>query len=145
MESVIKAFDELSVYELYEILKFRVDVFIVEQNCPYHEIDDVDKQSLHIYFEESGKISAYLRVVPAGVKFDEVSLGRVVTRKRGAGLGKRILEEGIKAAVERFGAKTIFLEAQEYARGFYEKSGFIQCSEEFLEDGIPHIGMRLKL
>ncbi|WP_300668693.1 GNAT family acetyltransferase [Helicobacter sp. UBA3407] len=102
MSLVIKKFKELTLEELYEILKVRVGVFVVEQKCAYQEIDEKDKQSLHLYFRDSKGIQAYLRVLPAGLSYKEVSIGRVITLKRGCGLGGEILKEGIKVAQERF-------------------------------------------
>ena len=143
MATVIKKFEDLTVNELYRILQLRVDVFIVEQNCPYHEIDDFDQMSYHAYIEEDGEIVAYIRVLPENTKFREVSVGRVISsqKMRGCGYGMIILKEGIKIAEEKFGAKEIRIEAQTYARKFYEKAGFVKDSDEFLEDGIPHIEM----
>lgn len=145
METIVKTFDELSVDELYEILKLRIDVFVVEQNCPYREADGADKQAYHVFLTDGGEIHAYLRVIPKGIVSDEVMIGRVVTRERKCGLGAKILAAGIEIAVEKLGAKTIGLEAQVYARPFYEKSGFVQTTDEFLLDGISHIGMRLNI
>ena len=145
MELVIKHFDELTTHELYEILKLRVSVFVVEQNCPYQEIDDADQKAYHVYLKDETGIQAYLRVLPKGVTFQEASVGRVIAVKRRCGLGSRILSEGIKLAKERFGAECIVMGAQVYARGLYEKAGFVQSSSEFLEDGIPHIKMALQL
>ncbi len=141
MELFIKHFSQLSTEELFDIYKLRTAVFVVEQKCPYQEIDDADKDAYHIFFRSDGSICAYLRLLPAGSMFDEVSLGRILTAKRGLGLGNRIIRAGINSAREIFGAETIKIKAQTYARGFYEKHGFYKCSEEFLEDGIPHIEM----
>ena len=141
MELIIKRFEELSTEELYEILKARVAVFVVEQNCAYQELDGKDRFSYHVILKDNTGVQAYLRVVDKGVSFEEVSIGRVLTQKRGCGLGNKILLEGIKVARERMHADRIKIEAQSYAKGFYEKMGFIQVSEEFLEDGIPHILM----
>ncbi|MBE7088041.1 MAG: GNAT family N-acetyltransferase [Clostridiales bacterium] len=143
MEVVIKRFDELTVYELYEIFKLRVSVFVVEQNCPYQEITEEDKESYHCYFKDSSGVIAYLRVVPKGVKHAEVSLGRVISVHRRKGLGSKLLAVGIEVAKQKFLANTITVEAQSYAKAFYEKSGFKQTSKEFLLDGIPHIMMQL--
>lgn len=143
MELIVKRFEELTADELYEILKIRVSVFVVEQNCPYQEIDDRDKQSFHVYLRDNDGIQAYLRVVNKGVSFDEVSIGRVIAVKRRCGLGSKILSEGIKVTEDRLKATTIKIEAQTYAKGLYEKQGFRQISEEFLEDGIPHVLMML--
>ena len=142
MKLVIKHFSELTTEELYNIFKLRSDVFIVEQNCAYPDIDEADKVAYHMWLEDEDGIAAYLRVLPQGVKFDDVSLGRVISARRGCGLGARIMQEGIKAAQEIYGAKSITIGAQSYAKGFYEKQGFVQISEEFVEDGIPHILMQ---
>lgn len=139
----VKHFQELTVDALYEILKLRVSVFVVEQNCPYMELDDLDQSAIHVYLKDESGIQAYLRVMDRSASRAYVSIGRVIAVKRRCGLGSRILREGISQAVERFGAKEIYLEAQTYAKEFYEKQGFQQISEEFLEDGIPHIKMLL--
>ena len=145
MKLIIKHFNELSAQELFDIYKLRVAVFVVEQNCPYQEIDEADKKAYHVWLKDETGIQAYLRVLPKGVTFPEVSVGRVIAVRRRCGLGSRILAEGIKLAKERFGAEVIVIGAQVYARGLYEKAGFVQSSPEYLEDGIPHIEMTLKL
>ena len=141
MELTGKHFSELTTEELFDIYKLRVSVFVVEQSCPYQEVDSADKTAYHIWLKEEGELLAYLRVLPRGVVREEVSLGRVIAVRRRCGLGSRILAAGIRTAVEQFGADCIVIEAQTYARGLYEKAGFVQTSEEFLEDGIPHIQM----
>lgn len=143
MELSVKKYDELSAEELYEILKVRSDVFVVEQNCVYQDLDGKDQMAYHVYIKDEQKIRAYLRVLAPGVSFTEVSLGRVLTTERNKGYGNLILKAGIETAVEKYGARQIRIEAQTYAKGFYEKFGFRQVSEEFLEDGIPHIQMLL--
>ena len=145
MNLFVKRFKDLSIEELYEILKVRVEVFVVEQNCPYQEVDDKDKQSYHIYLKDHTGIKAYLRVIDKGVAYEETSIGRVLTIDRGRGLGNQILSEGIKVAKEKMNADKIKIEAQSYAREFYEKFGFKQISDEFIEDGIPHVEMILNL
>lgn len=137
----VRRYDELTRDELYDILRLRVAVFVVEQNCPYMELDGRDRAAVHVWLEDADGIAAYLRVMDRGVESRHVSIGRVVTARRGLGLGSRVLAEGIRVARETFGAGSIYLEAQVYARGFYEKAGFRQVSDEFLEDGIPHIRM----
>ena len=137
----IKKFEELTNSELYNLLKLRVDVFVVEQNCSYKELDDLDQTALHLWLEEENNIIAYLRILDRGVESQFVSIGRVISSKRNCGYGKLILEAGIKAAVEYFKAEKIYIEAQTYAKAFYEKSGFKQISEEFIMDGIPHLKM----
>ena len=143
MELTAKKFEDLTVPELYEILKLRVDVFVVEQNCPYPELDDKDEAAWHVYLREDGRIIAYLRVLPPGLSFDTAAIGRVISAKRRCGIGTVLMREGIKVAKERLQADTIKIEAQTYARAFYEQLGFVQSSDEFLEDGIPHIEMTL--
>lgn len=145
MDLTVKRFEELDINELYEILKLRVDVFVVEQNCPYPELDDKDKSAWHVYIREDGKITAYLRVLDPGVSFDTAAIGRVISTCRRCGLGTKLLQEGIRVARERMNADAIKIEAQTYARAFYELQGFRQTSEEFLEDGIPHIEMTLEM
>lgn len=143
MNLEIKQFSELTLDELYDILRLRVSVFVVEQNCPYAELDGRDRGALHVFLADEEGIQAYLRVMDRGVASEHVAIGRVVAAKRRRGLGSRVLAAGIRAAQERFGAAQIWLEAQTYARTFYEKQGFVQISGEFLEDGIPHIEMLL--
>ena len=145
MEFTLKRFNELTVDELFEIYKLRVSVFVVEQHCPYQEVDDFDTSALHLCTREDGKLIAYLRILPKGTAFEEVSLGRVISVNRRCGVGSLLVKEGIRAAREKFGAESIVLEAQTYARALYEKQGFVQVSDEFLEDGIPHNKMRLSL
>ena len=139
----IKRFDELTAAELYGLLKLRVDVFVVEQRCPYPELDGLDRGALHLWLEDETGILAYLRVLDRGAESEYVSIGRVVARERRRGLGTRILRSGIRATRERFGADAVYLEAQTYAVGLYEKQGFRIISEEFLLDGIPHVKMLL--
>lgn len=141
MELICKHFTQLTRDELFQIYKLRVSVFIVEQQCAYPEIDDADQVAWHLWLQDGDGIAAYLRVLPPGATFDTASIGRVIAVKRRQGLGSRIVAEGIRAARERFGAQTITIEAQTYARALYQRAGFVQTSEEFLEDGIPHIRM----
>ena len=138
-----KLFHELSTNELYEILKARAEIFVVEQNCVYQDLDGKDIDSLHIFHEEDGKVTAYLR---AYMKDDEtVQMGRVLTLNHGKGLGGRLLKEGIEEIREKMHPKRIYIEAQCHAVGFYEREGFRVTSDEFLEDGIPHVQMTLEL
>lgn len=144
MELVIKHFNTLTTSELYEIYKIRTAVFIVEQACPYQEVDEADLVSYHLYLKDNQGIQAYLRVIPKGVTLEEVAIGRVISLKRRQGLATQLLYEGIKVAKEKFNAKCIEIEAQTYARTLYEKVGFKQISDPFLEDGIEHIKMKLE-
>ena len=145
MELVVKHFSELSAEELFEIYKLRVSVFVVEQECPYQEVDDADKSAYHVWLRDEDGIEAYARVLPAGVAFPTAAIGRVIAVKRRCGLGTKIVSAAIYTARDRLGADKITIEAQVYARTLYEKAGFRQTSEEFLEDGIPHIRMELEL
>lgn len=138
-----KLFRELTVDELYELLRVRSEVFVVEQDCVYQDMDGDDQVSVHLWLTDGYKVVALCRVCPAGTHMEGVSIGRVITTERGKGYGKLIMLEGIKVAQEHFNAKLIDIEAQEYARGFYEQVGFRQSSEPFILDGIPHIKMTL--
>ncbi|MBP5720815.1 MAG: GNAT family N-acetyltransferase [Bacteroidales bacterium] len=136
-----KAFSELTTAELYELLRIRSEVFVVEQDCVYQDMDNDDQPSIHLWLTVGERIVALCRVCPAGTHMEAVSIGRVITTERGKGYGKEIMLAGIEAAREHFGATRIDIEAQEYARGFYEQVGFRQSSEPFILDGIPHIKM----
>ena len=139
-----KAFSELTTGELYELLRIRSEVFVVEQDCVYQDLDYDDQPAIHLWLTEDDKIVAMCRVCPAGTHMQEVSIGRVITTVRGKGYGKQIMLAGIEAAKEFFGATKIDLEAEEYAKGFYEQVGFRQSSEPFILDGIPTIKMTWK-
>ena len=145
MNLVTKYFNELTTTELYELLKSRAEIFVVEQNCIYQDLDDKDYHSLHIFYEENGKIVAYLRAFEKDTTTRTVQIGRVLTLNHGMGLGGQLLKEGITQIREKLNPSTIYIEAQCYATGFYEREGFVISSEEFLEDGIPHVEMILKL
>ena len=140
-----KVFSELTTDELYELLRIRNEVFVVEQDCVYQDLDYDDQPAIHIWLTEGDSIVALCRVCPAGTHMEEVSIGRVITTVRGKGYGKQIMLAGIEAAREHFSAARIDLEAQEYAKGFYEQVGFRQSSEPFILDGIPHIRMTWEL
>ncbi|RXJ87186.1 GNAT family N-acetyltransferase [Arcobacter sp. CECT 8985] len=142
MKIQIKKFDELSNIELYELLRLRIEVFVVEQNCIYNDIDGKDLSSYHLLIKDNSKIVAYLRVYEKSEK--EVSFGRVVVSKnnRAKGYAKKIIEEVLLFIQKIWVDKTIIIEAQKYLQNFYESFGFVISSEEFLEDGIPHIMMK---
>ena len=145
MKLVVKHFSELSAEELFEIYKLRVSVFVVEQTCPYQEVDDFDRKAYHIWLQDESGIQAYARVLPQGIAFEDAGIGRVIAVKRRAGLGTQIVQAAIDTAASKLGAERVTLEAQVYARGLYDKLGFVQTSEEFLEDNIPHIQMQLTI
>lgn len=145
MEIIVKHFSQLSAEELFEIYKLRVSVFVVEQRCPYQDVDDADKAAYHVWLRDEDGIEAYARVLPQGAAFPSAAIGRVIAVKRRLGLGSKIVAAAIDVAASKFNADKITIEAQVYARGLYEKLGFRQSSDEFLEDGIPHIQMQLEL
>ncbi len=136
-----KTFQELTTDELYELLRVRSDVFVVEQNCVYQVLDYDDQKSIHLWLTVDARVVALARICPAGTHMTEISIGRVITTERGKGYGKQIMLHAIDAAVAYFDAQLIEIEAQEYAKGFYEGVGFRQSSDTFMLDGIPHIKM----
>ena len=145
MKLVAKYFHELTTKELYELLKARAEIFVVEQECVYQDLDDVDYRSLHVFYECDEKVVAYLRAFEKEDEGNVGQMGRVLSMEHGKGLGGKILKDGMKLVKEKMKPDSIYIEAQCYATGFYEREGFIICSEEFLEDGIPHVQMRVQL
>lgn len=143
MDIITKHFEELTVTELYEILKLRSAVFVVEQSCIYQDIDDTDKTSLHIFIKEENALKAYLRTFSRTDK--QAQIGRVVSAERGKSYGLTVMKAGISAAKELLKKESVYIEAQVYAIPFYKRLGFKTTSDEFLEDGIPHIKMELAL
>ena len=135
----VRTFAELTVSELYAIMELRQRVFVVEQKCVYQDADGVDPVSRHVWAQSGDAIAAYLRIVPAGVKFAELSIGRVITSPdfRGSGLGRELMKRGIAAA----GAGPIRIGAQAHLEKFYTELGFVKAGEPYDEDGIPHIEM----
>jgi len=142
----LKAFDELSNYELYEVLKLRSKVFVVEQNCVFLDMDNKDTKCLHLLGFADGALVAYSRLVPAGVSYKEMAIGRVVTdpEYRRKGMGKELMELSIEKIIDSFGNSPIRIGAQVYLKDFYESFGFNINSPEYLEDGIPHVEMLRK-
>lgn len=141
-----RTFTELSNSELYEMLKLRQEVFIVEQNCPYLDCDDKDYQAWHLLAYQDSNLVAYTRVLPKGVSYEKyASIGRVVNKQnlRGTGLGKHIMLSSIQKAFELFPETDIKISAQVYALPFYESLGFKSKGPEYLEDNIPHQAMIL--
>jgi ElaA protein len=134
-----RAFSELTVAELYAIMALREQVFIVEQKCPYLEADGLDPQARHVWAEEAGELRAYLRILPAGAKYEDHAIGRVIVTAaaRGTGLGKELMRRGIAIV----GDLPIRLHAQAHLEKFYRDLGFVPTSDVFDEDGIPHIEM----
>ena len=138
--TIIKTFSEISTQELYKILRLRSEVFVVEQNCVYQDMDNKDQKALHLLYKQEEEIIGYTRIFKAGVYYENPSIGRVVILKseRGKDLGKKIMIESIEYIKENLEAKKIELSAQKYLDKFYRDLGFYASGEEYLEDGIPH-------
>ncbi|HFI0264125.1 TPA: GNAT family N-acetyltransferase [Streptococcus suis] len=143
MQWEMKAFDQLSLQELYTILTLRMDVFVVEQACPYPEVDGKDPNCLHLLGTDEGELVAYLRILPAGLSYDEVSIGRVVVKSshRGKGLGRPMMEQAIDFITTVWEESQIKIGAQAHLEKFYSSLGFEPVSEVYLEDTIPHLDM----
>lgn len=143
LEIITKTFQELTLKELYDLLQLRTEVFVVEQDCVYQDLDGKDEKALHVIGKKDGKIIAYTRVFKSGDYFKEASIGRVVVSKkeRQHQYGYNIMEASIKAVEDYFNETTIKLSAQTYLKTFYNNLGFKEIGEEYLEDGIPHIAM----
>ena len=139
----VKKFEEFTIDELYDILQLRSEVFVVEQDCVYQDIDGKDRKALHVIGTKGGKVVAYTRIFDAGDYFEKASIGRVVVSKeaRAYGYGHDMMKASIAAIQEHYDTTSIKISAQTYLRKFYESHGFVKVGEEYLEDGIPHIGM----
>lgn len=140
----IKPFEELTTAELYAILRLRSEVFIIEQNCAYQDLDNSDQKALHLMgTDDGGQLLAYTRIFAPGIKFTEASIGRVVTSPlaRGKGAGRELMERSISELQQHYGVIPIKIGAQQYLQRFYTSLGFEQTSDTYLEDGIPHIEM----
>lgn len=139
----IKNFDELSANELYKILKARVDVFVVEQNCPYPELDNYDKKAIHLWAEQDDEVLAYCRIFKPEIKYNEASIGRVLTNQnfRNLKLGKTLMTFAINTVEARFHTSEIRISAQDYLLKFYGNFGFTDTGKKYLEDDIPHTEM----
>lgn len=145
-----KGFEELSLNQLYDVLKLRVDIFVVEQTCFYPDLDgeknqlDRHPQTLHLLGYQAEQLVAYLRILPKGQNYpNNVSIGRVVTatQARGGGLGHKLMTEGLRMCQQYFPNEIIKISAQQHLKSYYHKHGFTQVSEMYLEDDIPHIAM----
>lgn len=143
----IKTFKQLSLDELYDALKLRIDVFVVEQTCYYPDLDDLDRhpETLHVFsYNQQGEMVAYLRILAKGVCYpDYPAIGRVIIAEqaRGKGLAHQLIEKSLTVCADLFPQQTIKISAQEHLEQFYNRHGFTKCSEMYLEDGIPHISM----
>lgn len=143
MEVRVKTFGELEKEELYQVLQLRADIFVVEQQCAYQDLDGKDQKALHVLGKENGSVVAYTRVFGPGDYFDDASIGRVAVRRdfRGKGLGLLIMEASLNVVSHRYPGAAITLSAQQYLEKFYQDLGFRSIGETYLEDGIPHIRM----
>ena len=140
------AFSELTAAQLYAILKVRSEVFVVEQNCAYQDMDGADPHCMHlIAWTDDGQVAAYLRLVPPGLKFIEASIGRVITSQivRGQGIGKQLIVKGLAQMQSSYPDQAIRIGAQQYLEKFYQSFGFNTCSAMYLEDDIAHVEMLL--
>ncbi len=148
MEWKIKNFEELTRSELYKILQVRSEVFVVEQECAYQDIDGKDQKSVHLWLEDSeGGIHSYCRILPAGLSYPEASIGRVLVKEsqRGKGTARQMMQQALEFLAQAWREPVVRIEAQYYLRAFYASFGFKEDSEPFLEDGIKHVEMILDL
>jgi len=146
MQWILKSFEQLTLDELYDFLKLRIDVFVVEQTCYYPDLDDLDRnpKTQHLFAYQDNEIVAYLRILPAGTTYQEYpSIGRVIIsdKVRGSGLGHQLVKHGVDACLEAFPQQAIKISAQQHLADFYQQHNFKQVTDMYLEDGIPHIGM----
>jgi ElaA protein len=142
---ILKNFDSLSAHELYQLLRLRSEVFVVEQNCVFLDMDNKDQQCMHLLGWKDDVLVASTRLVPPGIIYDEMSIGRVVSSPlvRGTGIGRMLMEESINRCYNLYGSHPIRIGAQLYLEKFYSSLGFEKDGEVYLEDGIPHVEMRL--
>lgn len=142
-----KSFQRLNTDELYALIALRVEVFVVEQDCPYQDLDGKDHECLHVLGTNAdGALLAYARIVPAGLSYNNIALGRIVTspKIRRTGAGKQLMHYCLQQITDMHGQVPVVMSAQCYLNDFYRSFGFIPEGEEYLEDGIPHIHMRLQ-
>ncbi len=146
MKWIYKSYEELTTQELHDLIKVRMDIFVVEQNCPYPEVDGYDPEANHLWLEdEDGQVIAYCRIFLSGVKYNEASIGRILVVKemRGKEYGKELMTKALSVIKDQYGEKAVKIQAQEYLLDFYGSFGFEGVTETYLEDGIPHVDMVL--
>lgn len=143
MKIEIKTFEALTTAELYQILRLRSAVFVVEQHCVYQDLDNSDQNAIHVMGVKHGEIVAYIRIFKPGTYFKAAGIGRVVVSppERKHGYGRLLMEVALQEIAKRFGKTPIELSAQTYITAFYNGLGFVTVGKEYLEDGIPHIRM----
>ena len=145
MNFIAKVFDELTTAELYELLKARAKIFVEEQNIRYVDEDDVDYRSLHCFLWENGTVRAYLRAFTSDEGEGIAKVGRVLSIVHGEGLGTKVMTESIPEIKKRLNCSKIVIDAQSHAEEFYKFLGFVTVSDEFMEEGIPHVRMELDI
>ena len=140
MKCILKKFEELTNSELYGIMRLRAEVFVVEQNCPYQDLDDKDQSAYHLFLKDNAQIIAVLRILPRGVSYDELAIGRLVVKKsyRGNQIAEKMMKKAIDFIISDLNQTKIRLSGQAYLIDFYKGLGFKKVSDEYLEDGIPH-------
>lgn len=146
MQSVVKAFEELSNKELYDILRLRAEIFVVEQDCVYNDLDNNDQLANHLMMKSAeGEVLGYVRLLNRGTRFRQASIGRLVVAKeqRFKGLARQLMTEAALWMKDNWQVKTIHISAQKYLKAFYASLGYEIVTDEYLEDGIPHLGMDL--
>lgn len=139
----LKSFDDLSRDELYQIIAARLDVFVVEQNCSYLDTDQYDQKALHLWAEHEGEVVAYCRLFDKGIKYEEASIGRVLSRGKGRGqnVGRHLVGYAVQIIENVYGTSSIRISAQDYLLNFYAEFGFIKTDKKYLEDNLPHTEM----
>ena len=143
VEFIAKTFDELSTSELYEIMKSRAEIFLLEQRIVCQDLDDVDYKSLHCFFIDGNRANGYLRAFLSDEENKTVTVGRVLTLKHRNGMGTELMNKSIEAIKKHFTCEKITVHAQKQAVGFYEKMGFVTTSDEFVEEGVVHVTMEV--
>lgn len=143
MEFIVKAFHDLTLNDFHDIIALRIEVFVIEQNCPYQDLDGKDKVGFHLLVKQDGKIIGTTRILPQGVSYPEVSIGRVVIAKshRMLKIGHQLMEKSMEFVYQYFGLVDVKLSAQKHLEKYYNHHGFLSTGKEYLEDGIPHVEM----
>ena len=140
----VKHFNDLSLSEFHDLIALRIQIFVIEQDCPYQEVDGKDKIAFHLFFKnEKDEMIATTRILPQGISYEEVAIGRVVVHEdhRGTGLGNQLMADSMSFVEKQFGKVSVRLSAQKHLENYYGKHGFKSTGKEYLEDGIPHIEM----
>ena len=138
------AFNSLSLNDFYDLVSLRIQVFVIEQNCPYQDLDGKDKKSFHVIGKDSkGEIKATARILPVGISYPEVAIGRVVVseEERGTGAGHQLMNSCMEFIENQFGKVPVRISAQKHLEKFYNQHHFVSTGKEYLEDGIPHVEM----